>query len=135
MSDKDSKTNDPAHASRRAFLQNASLGALLAFPAVSLLSGRLKALAQAGGAKAPLIMIKESDPQAISLGYKEDATKVDVKKFPKRAGPEGKTQFCRTCSFYQEKAANATKEAAPCPIFALKGAKAGGWCQTWAKKS
>lgn len=88
--------------------------------------------AKSGTAAGPLEMVKESDPQAKALGYYEDSKKVDVKKWPKRAGAEGAKQFCYNCQFYQttDKNPKATKSA-PCQILAMKGVTANGWCNTW----
>jgi High potential iron-sulfur protein len=80
------------------------------------------ALAQAGPA------LPEADPQAVALGYKEDTSKVDVKKFPKHEA----TQKCSNCALYQGKPADA---AGACPLFAGKQVKANGWCSAWAKKA
>jgi hypothetical protein len=39
-------------------------------------------------------MVSETDPQAVALGYKADATKVDKAKFPKYAA----SQICGNCA-------------------------------------
>jgi len=44
--------------------------------------------------------VAESDPQAVGLGYKEDATKVDKAKFAKYAAG----QTCANCALYQGQA-------------------------------
>jgi len=72
--------------------------------------------------------VAESDPQAQSLGYKDDAKTVDKKKFPKYA--EG--QACANCQFYQGKPAD---KMAPCTIFAGKQVAGPGWCSAWVKKA
>lgn len=79
------------------------------------------AMAQAGPA------LEEADAQATALGYKQDTTKVDVKKYPKHEA----TQKCSSCQLFQGKAADA---AGGCALFAGKQVKAGGWCSAWAKK-
>lgn len=72
-------------------------------------------------------MVAESDPQAVALGYKADASKVDKVKFPKYAiGQE-----CRTCALYQGKPGDAS---GGCPLFAGKQVSGKGWCTAWAKK-
>ena len=73
-------------------------------------------------------MLKETDPQAVALGYKEDATKADKVKFPKYAAGE----HCANCALFQGKAADA---AGPCPLFPGKQVAAKGWCSAWAKKA
>ena len=72
-------------------------------------------------------MVDEKTPQATALGYVADASKVDVKKFPKYAAG----QLCSNCSLYQGKATDA---AAACPLFAGKQVAGKGWCSAWAKK-
>jgi len=72
--------------------------------------------------------VSESDPQAASLGYKADASKVDKAKFPKYAAK----QSCSSCQLYQGKAGDA--EGA-CPIFASKVVAAKGWCSAYVAKA
>src|SRR3712207_1762923 len=118
---------------RRDFLKRSGLGLIGAWIGSALTGGR--ALAQGGAKAAPtpagggakLEMVKESDALAKSLGYYEDAAKVDVKKWPKRSGPEGKKQFCYNCQFYKVAGDPAESDAAPCQIFANKGVKGKGW--------
>ena len=79
------------------------------------------AMAQAGP------KLDENDPQAMALGYKQDAAKVDAAKYPKH----GKADTCAGCQLFQGK----PKEAmGPCPIFAGKQVAAAGWCSAWARK-
>ena len=82
-------------------------------------------LAQAQAA-APLV--QETEPQAVALGYKNEATKVDKVKFPKYA--DG--QNCASCALYQGKPTDA---AGLCPLFAGKQVSAKAWCSAWAKKA
>ena len=82
-----------------------------------------RAHAQAGGPK-----LEESDPQAIALGYKQDSTKVDGKKYPNHAN----AQTCGTCQLFLGKAGDA---AGGCPLFAGKQVAGAGWCSAWAKKA
>lgn len=72
--------------------------------------------------------LAETDPQAAALGYKADATKTDVKKYPKYAAG----QNCKSCALYAGKPADA---AGACPLFAGKQVAAAGWCSAWAKKA
>lgn len=72
--------------------------------------------------------LSESDPQALALGYKADASKVDKAKFPKYAA----NQMCSSCQLYQGKPNDA---AGPCPLFPNKVVAAKGWCSAWAKKA
>jgi len=81
------------------------------------------AQAQATGPK-----VEESDAQASALGYKQDTTKVDAKKYPNHAA----SQNCATCQLFQGKPKDAT---GGCPLFAGKQVVANGWCSAWAKKA
>lgn len=104
---------------RRVFMMQVVAGS------TSLASGA--ALAQATKPAAPA-MLAETDAQAVALGYKADATKVDAKKFPKFAA----NQLCSNCQLYTGK----DKEAAgPCGIFPGKAVAAKGWCSAWVKKA
>jgi hypothetical protein len=86
----------------------------------------------AGATAAKTEVLKESDPQAVALGYKEDATKVDTKKWPKRATPDGQKQFCWNCQLYQSKSDKpGSVPQAPCTLFANKQVKGKGWCNSW----
>lgn len=72
--------------------------------------------------------VEESDPTAVALGYRHDATKVDPKKFPKYQPG----QICANCALYQGKASDPW---APCPALAGKLVNAKGWCTAWVKKA
>jgi hypothetical protein len=69
------------------------------------------------------------DPQAISLGYAEDTSAVDTKKFPKH----DKAQTCDACQFYTT--AQEGGGRAPCTIFGNRTVAAKGWCSAWVKKT
>lgn len=73
--------------------------------------------------------VDPKDPQAVSLGYTDDTTTVDEKKFPKH----DKTQTCSNCQFYQT--AQQQGNLAPCTIFGGKAVAAKGWCSAWVKKA
>jgi hypothetical protein len=73
-------------------------------------------------------VLDEADPQAVALGYKNDTTKVDAKKYPKHT-PD---QKCNGCQLYGGKA---TDPVAPCAIFGGKKVAANGWCSAWVKKA
>jgi High potential iron-sulfur protein len=104
--------------SRRAFVMTVVAGgSALAASRVS---------AQAASAAAPTLT--EADPQAVALGYKADATKVDKAKFPQYAAGAQ----CNGCNFYQGKATDAM---APCQLFAGKQVGAKGWCSAYVKKA
>lgn len=72
--------------------------------------------------------IEESAPGALALGYKHDASKIDVKKYPAYAA--GKN--CANCTLFQGKA---TDPWAVCSAMAGKQVNAKGWCIAWAKKA
>jgi hypothetical protein len=101
---------------RRTVLKGALLG-VAAIPAAALV-----ARAEAAPAK-----VDPSEPQAKSLGYIEDATKVDPK-----ANPNYKPgQHCANCLQAQVKG---TDEYIPCNIFPGKLVAADGWCKVWVKR-
>jgi len=79
--------------------------------------------AQAAGAK-----VEETDPMAVSLGYKDDTTKVDEKKFPKHTA----SQKCANCQLFQ---GAPTDAQGGCPLFAGKQVASNGWCSAWTKKA
>ncbi len=92
----------------------------------------LMAVAAGGAALAPTAQaqaarLDEKDPQAVALGYVADATKADIKKFPKYAAG----QVCSNCALYQGKA---TDPWGGCPLFGAKQVAGKGWCSAWAKK-
>ena len=72
-------------------------------------------------------MVAETDPQAMGLGYKADATTVDKAKFAKYVAG----QHCANCQLYMTKSA----EAGACGIFPGKLVAANGWCNAWVKKA
>ena len=72
-------------------------------------------------------MVAENDPQAVGVGYKADAAKVDKAKYPKYAAG----QNCAGCALYQGKAGSAS---GGCGLFPGKQVSAKGWCSAWAKK-
>jgi hypothetical protein len=102
--------------SRRSLLKGALAG-IAAVPAASLVARDANAAAAA---------LTEADPQAKSLGYHLDATKVDAK-----ANPTYKPgQHCANCIQFTGKA----PADGPCNIFPGKTVKAGGWCRVWVLK-
>jgi len=102
---------------RRSFLKLVPLAA-----AAVLASRSGQALAQG------MPHVDENDATAQALGYKNDATKVDRKKFAKHQPG----QTCSNCQLYQGK----PKEAwGPCPIFPGKQVSAKGWCSAYVKKA
>jgi hypothetical protein len=98
---------------RRQFIAQLSLGSAVLF---------------AGKAMADNTPVSESDPLAVSMGYKADAAKVDKAKFPKYTA----TSKCSNCALFQGKATDAS---GPCGLFGGKQVPAGGWCNAWSKKA
>jgi hypothetical protein len=72
-------------------------------------------------------MVAETEPPAVGLGYKADATKVDKTKQPKYVAG----QVCTNCALFQGAASAA---AGGCPLFAGKRVAGKGWCNAWVKK-
>jgi hypothetical protein len=72
--------------------------------------------------------VEESDPQAVALAYKHDATKVDAKKYPRYAAG----QLCSNCQLFLAKSG---EEWAGCSAFAGRLVNAKGWCSAWVKKA
>jgi hypothetical protein len=101
---------------RRTVLKGALVG-IAAVPVTALL-GRVEA--------AP-VMLDPNDPQAKSLGYVTDATKVDAK-----ANPNYKPgQLCSNCLQFTGKPTDAS---GPCNIFPGKQVAAKGWCKVYVKR-
>lgn len=98
---------------RRTFL-------LVSLPAAALLLG--------ARASAQPARLEESDPVAISLGYRHDAAKVDAKKFPSYVAGRN----CANCQLFQAKGG---EEWAPCTAVGGKLVNAKGWCAAWVKKA
>jgi hypothetical protein len=74
---------------------------------------------------ADLPRLDVKDPKAVALGYVEDASQVDVKKYPGYS----KDSTCENCSQLQGKAGAAYR---PCDLFPGKTVSAKGWCSGWA---
>lgn len=72
-------------------------------------------------------LVHDSDPQAVALGYRSDATKVDKARYPNYASG----QTCANCSLYQAKPGAA---AGGCPLLGSKQVAAAAWCSAWARK-
>jgi hypothetical protein len=81
-----------------------------------------------GRAEAAAGPVDPNEPQAKSLGYVKDATKVDVK-----ANPNFKPgQHCANC--LQVAKGKETGAQVPCNIFAGRLVEANGWCKVWVKR-
>lgn len=74
---------------------------------------------------AGLPMVDETDPMAVNLSYKANATQAKHARY--QAG-----QQCSNCVLYRGAAADA---AAPCAIFPGRQVSARGWCTAYSKKA
>jgi hypothetical protein len=75
-----------------------------------------------GAADLPHLDVK--DPQAIAVGYVENAAQVDAKKYPTYAHGSR----CDNCLLLQGSSGTAYR---PCNLFAGKLVSAAGWCSGW----
>jgi hypothetical protein len=73
-------------------------------------------------------MVDPKEPQALALGYVDDATHADKVKYPKYASGNQ----CSNCALYQGKAGDAS---GGCPLFPGKQVASKGWCSAWVKKA
>lgn len=103
---------------RRAMIQG-GLRASVMVPVLGLIGTRA---AKAAG----LVPLDPNDPQAVTLGFVNDASKVDA-----AANPSYKTgQTCANCQQYQGRAGEAQ---GGCVLFAGRSVPAAGWCKVWRK--
>ena len=79
-------------------------------------------------ASAQAAKLEETDAIAVSLGYRNDASKVDAKKFPAFAAGRN----CANCQLYQSKPGEAW---GACGAVGGKLVNAKGWCVAWVKKA
>ena len=104
---------------RRTFLRQGSI----AIVSLALLTRAARSDAQAKA----LPRLAENDPQAAALGYKNDAKKVDAKKFANyKPGTD-----CDDCIQYEGRKGEAW---GPCKIFPGKAVNAHGWCSAFQPK-
>lgn len=104
---------------RRDFLKSGSLAVI----SLAMLTRAAQAPAQAKA----LPHLAEDDPTAAALGYRNDATKVDRKKYANYV--PGKD--CDECMQFDGKKGDAW---APCKIFPGKAVNAHGWCTAFQQK-
>jgi hypothetical protein len=100
------------HLSRRTFLDTWMLGA-----AVSAWGVR-----RAAADEPPKLDVK--DPAAVAVGYVENASQVDLKKYPAYV----KGSNCDNCLQLQGKAGSNYR---PCSLFPGKVVAVSGWCSGW----
>jgi hypothetical protein len=75
-------------------------------------------------ALADVAWLREADPKAQELGYKEVAANVDKAKFPTYVAG----QSCANCSLFQGKASDAW---GGCLLFGTQQVAATGWCKSY----
>jgi High potential iron-sulfur protein len=80
----------------------------------------------AGSAHAAPKLLEESDPKAVSLGYKHDSSQVDQKRFPKH----GAGEKCGNCMAYLGKP---TDPKAECDLLVDRLVSVTGWCSSYVK--
>lgn len=73
-------------------------------------------------------MVSDQDATAAALGYTLDATKVNIRKYPKYAAG----QRCGSCQLYTGKVGD---PAGGCGIFPGKLVSAGAWCSAYTQKA
>ncbi len=95
---------------------------LSALPVSALLLGAARS------ASAQATHLEETDPIAVSLGYRNDATKVDSKKYPTYVAG----RHCGSCQLFQ---GSATDAWAVCAVMGGKAVNAKGWCSAWVQKT
>lgn len=103
---------------RRRFLKGLACGIIAPLAGSALLSGTATAIA----AENP--HLKESDPAAKSLNYKQDASEVDSPQY--QSG-----QQCDNCRYFKGEKGD---EWAPCVLFPGKSVHGPGWCSSYAEK-
>lgn len=110
----DSKNERPVVGARRALMEALALGAAAAaiLPARSALSA------------APEQKLDIHDPAAVALGYVENASEVDRKKFPRFVPGSS----CENCLQLQGRPGNNYR---PCSLFSGKLVSVSGWCSGW----
>ncbi|TAM86833.1 MAG: High potential iron-sulfur protein [Candidimonas sp.] len=90
--------------------------------------GAASSLALTRQAAAAPEKVSESDPQAKSLGYHLDATKIDKAKEPKYVAGEQ----CSNCQFFEGKPG---EQYGACQVFGGKLVHRDGWCSAYVKKA
>lgn len=102
---------------RRNFLRNIAV----TISAPSILATKLGA-----EEKEELDIVKEDEPQAIALGYKEDTNDVDKEKYPQHSTD----QICANCILAP---VDREGDHIACTAFANRYVTKQGWCVAWVK--
>ncbi len=76
--------------------------------------------------------VQENEALAVAMGFYKDATKVDLKKWAKKAAADGKDQLCKNCQVFAADPTN--KGMGKCTIFQMRLVPDAGWCNGWVKK-
>jgi len=95
---------------------------ILTVPAAAL------ALSTARTVSAQAVKLEETDPQAVALGYRHDASKVDAKKYPAYAPGHN----CANCQLFQAKPG---EPLGACGAMGGKLVNASGWCVAWVQRA
>jgi high potential iron-sulfur protein len=82
------------------------------------------AIGARGARSAETAKVDVHDPQAVALGYVENASQVDAKKYPQYAAGSN----CDNCLQLQGKPGNNYR---PCALFSGKLVAVSGWCTGW----
>jgi hypothetical protein len=113
--------------SRRNLLKSIALAAGTAAAAQAIVSPAEAQAAKPAAAPAAKPKLDPKDPAAVALGYHEDASKVDAKKFPMHKP----NQVCKNCLQIQGKDGEALRG---CNLFPKNLVAEKGWCKVWVKK-
>ncbi len=107
-----SANGQDGRSSRRTLLKGLALGAATA------------AVGARGARSAEAAKVDVHDPQAVALGYVENASQVDSKKYPQYVSGSN----CDNCLQLQGKPGNNYR---PCTLFSGKLVAVAGWCSGW----
>lgn len=72
------------------------------------------------------------DPTAKALGYRHDASNVDLEKYPQRATAGAADHYCRNCTLFRGSEGD---DWGPCTLFPGKRVNANGWCSGYTPKA
>ena len=94
---------------------------------LSALVPALGLIGNTGAAPADLPPLDPKDPAAVTLGFVDDVSKVDVAANPAYA----RGQKCANCEQFQGKSSDTR---GGCVLFSGKSVPAAGWCKVWRQK-
>jgi hypothetical protein len=119
------------YCSRRTFVTCVAAAGAALVAGLPSSSGFANAQTSGPSVKQPLTALPHlspGDPLAKSLGYEEDASKVDKGEFPNYKPGEK----CDKCRFFQ---GTSGQRYGPCQIFVGKAVNADGWCASFNAKT